>query len=353
MQNEIFPDIWKNGEILKNMEIIPQNYNEILKEVKNYIQNSKIVMYWNIGKILFKYSVDKVLMEQLSNDLQISNSNLYNMLNFYKAYPVEIPTNALNWSQYAVLSEIKDDEFRNILENKAIEEGLTVAEIKEKVKQTKQTEKHDQKKEEAIEKIKIPRAKLTPNRGTLYNYKIGKPYETAEICLDLGFSIFKKIQFVNEPKDILNFENAGDIVEVSKLKDDQYFVKKAENSVRKIHTYKGYLSSIVDGDTIRVIIDLGFDIFREEIIRLREVYADELGTEKGAEQKKILEKILKNVKFVVIRTYKTDMYGRYVADVFYEIQKTSIPLGKTDAETAQLVADNGEYLNQKLVGMFS
>jgi hypothetical protein len=30
-----------------------------------------------------------------------------------------------------------------------------------------------------------------------------------------------------------------------------------------------------------------------------------------------VEERLKGLEFVVIKTYKTDMYGRYVADVFY------------------------------------
>ena len=30
-----------------------------------------------------------------------------------------------------------------------------------------------------------------------------------------------------------------------------------------------------------------------------------------------MEERLKEIKFMVIKTYKTDMYGRYVVDVFY------------------------------------
>ena len=130
-----------------------------------------------------------------------------------------------------------------------------------------------------------------------------------------------------------------EILKINKI-HEKYFIEKAEVSVRRIHTYKGYLTRIVDGDTIRVSIDLGFGIFREEILRLKDVYADELKTETGKKHKKILEELLQGVEFVVLRTYATDMYGRFVCDVFY------------GEGTPQEVANFGKYLNQELVTEF-
>ena len=96
---------------------------------------------------------------------------------------------------------------------------------------------------------------------------------------------------------------------------------------------------MVDGDTIKVILDLGFDTFHREILRLKGVNADEAGTEGGNKSTKSLNKILKDVPFLIIKTIKVDIYGRYVADVF---------LASLDADPQQ-VADSGVYLNQLLL----
>jgi micrococcal nuclease len=323
------------------MELVKKNYNELLGEITQYLQGSKVTISWNIGKILFKYSADNISIEQLSKDLNMSPTNLFRMLNFYKTYPNSIPQNNLNWSQYSVLSEIKDAEFRDMLEDKTITEKLTVEELKKEIREKKIQEPIQEIPTEPIEHPKI----LKPNRGMLYNYKLAKPYEHAKICLDLGFFIFREIplnEYKNNEENILNFVKNEDVLEVTKSADGKYFVKKASASVRKIHTYKAYLKNIVDGDTIKVVLDLGFEIYREEILRLKDVYASELGTKEGSEHKKILEKILRDVDVVVLRTYQFDMYKRYVCDLFYD----------KNEKDAQKIANSGKYLNQQLVDIF-
>ena len=52
-----------------------------------------------------------------------------------------------------------------------------------------------------------------------------------------------------------------------------------------------------------------------------------------------MEDHLKGIEFVVIKTYKTDMYGRYVADVFYH------PTIKKMEE----VFEKGFFLNRQLL----
>jgi micrococcal nuclease len=85
----------------------------------------------------------------------------------------------------------------------------------------------------------------------------------------------------------------------------EYYVKKVEN--------------IVDGDTIDVIIDLGFDILFVSRVRLAGIDAPESRTrvisEKalGIESKEYLKKHLKDAKSVVIKTEKmnpTEKFGR-------------------------------------------
>ena len=82
---------------------------------------------------------------------------------------------------------------------------------------------------------------------------------------------------------------------------------------------------VVDGDTIDVIIDLGFDILFASRVRLAGIDTPESRTtdkaEKvlGLEAKEYLKKQLKDVKSVVIRTEKmnsSEKYGRILGWVY-------------------------------------
>ena len=90
---------------------------------------------------------------------------------------------------------------------------------------------------------------------------------------------------------------------------------------------------VVDGDTIDVDIDLGFNISFFQRVRLAGIDTPESRTtdknEKvlGLEVKKRLDEILKAATKVVIRKEKpdsTEKYGRILGWVFVDDQKTSI-----------------------------
>jgi len=108
---------------------------------------------------------------------------------------------------------------------------------------------------------------------------------------------------------------------------------------RELHNYVGVVERVVDGDTIEVRIDLGFDVWRVETIRLRGVDTPELGSAEGRQAKKFVEQRLQDAPFVGLRTYKTDKYARYIGDVFYHTEKTS------SAKTFE----RGVFLNQELI----
>lgn len=99
----------------------------------------------------------------------------------------------------------------------------------------------------------------------------------------------------------------------------EYFVKEVKN--------------VVDGDTIDVIIDLGFDILFSSRVRLAGIDTPESRTtdkaEKalGIEAKEYLKKHLKDAKSVVIRTEKMDSsekYGRILGWVYVNGESESV-----------------------------
>jgi len=99
----------------------------------------------------------------------------------------------------------------------------------------------------------------------------------------------------------------------------EYFVKEVKN--------------VVDGDTIDVIIDLGFDILFSSRVRLAGIdtpesrTADKAEKALGIEAKEYLKKQLKDAKSVVIRTEKMDSsekYGRILGWVYINGDSESI-----------------------------
>jgi len=84
---------------------------------------------------------------------------------------------------------------------------------------------------------------------------------------------------------------------------------------------------IVDGDTIDVILDMGFDILYKKRVRLFGIDTPESRTRDKVEKKygllskKFLQEQLKKAKKVVIKTYKGDetgKFGRILGDVFID-----------------------------------
>jgi len=99
----------------------------------------------------------------------------------------------------------------------------------------------------------------------------------------------------------------------------EYYVRKVEN--------------VVDGDTIDVLIDLGFDILFQSRVRLAGIDTPESRTsdkaEKvlGLESKEYLKKYLKDAKSVIIKTEKMDSsekYGRILGWVYVNGDTESI-----------------------------
>ena len=99
----------------------------------------------------------------------------------------------------------------------------------------------------------------------------------------------------------------------------EYFVKNVTN--------------VVDGDTIDVIIDLGFDILFSSRVRLAGIDTPESRTtdkaEKalGLEAKEYLKKSLKDAKSVIIKTEKMDSsekYGRILGWVYVDGNTVSL-----------------------------
>ena len=100
-----------------------------------------------------------------------------------------------------------------------------------------------------------------------------------------------------------------------------------------IYIYKAELIRVVDGDTVELMIDLGFDTSRKERFRLYGIDAPEMNTAEGKEAKAWLIGVLGPYGAIYVQTIqletkaKRDKYGRFLAVLYSEFGdvRTKLP----------------------------
>ena len=102
----------------------------------------------------------------------------------------------------------------------------------------------------------------------------------------------------------------------SKSKDSFYSLSKTNRTAKDLFTYSAFVERVIDGDTLKVYLDLGFNIWTHQTLRLRDLDCAEVSTKSGDEAKIFVQSLLKESQKIVIRSSRSDKYDRYLADVF-------------------------------------
>ena len=144
----------KNKQItVKNFDI-DKDYQSLLQELKSIIDkglysaykavdNLKVQTYWQIGErivreeLKYKDRADygKYLVDNLAIDLNINRRRLYEIIQFYQAYPiVRSVTAQLSWTHYTRLIIIDDEKKRLFYQNKAEQFSWSVRELRKQIK---------------------------------------------------------------------------------------------------------------------------------------------------------------------------------------------------------------------------
>jgi micrococcal nuclease len=95
-----------------------------------------------------------------------------------------------------------------------------------------------------------------------------------------------------------------------------------------MYNYKATCTRVIDGDTIEVIIDLGFNVMIKETVRLKGIDTPESRTRNTLEKQAGLkvEQFLIDLiegKTIYITTEKSnEKYGRYLADIYLNFEDT-------------------------------
>ncbi len=90
-----------------------------------------------------------------------------------------------------------------------------------------------------------------------------------------------------------------------------------------MYQYKAKIINVVDGDTVDAEVDLGFTVWVKVRFRLYGIDTPEVNSknplerQKAQEAKQFVEERLLN-QTRIIQTYKTDKYGRWLAEIFID-----------------------------------
>ena len=92
-----------------------------------------------------------------------------------------------------------------------------------------------------------------------------------------------------------------------------------------MYEYTARVLKVVDGDTLDLSIDLGFNIWITQRCRLQGIDTPETRTLDSAEKvlglkaKAVLEGLVQTAKTVTVRTAKEDKYGRVLVTLFLDL----------------------------------
>jgi endonuclease YncB( thermonuclease family) len=258
------------------------------------------------------------LVERLAADVGLGIRLLYDCLRFCRQFPILPTSTDLGWSHLRVLFMLPTPALRDQFLQTAVQEGWTVRELRDQVQKQVLTEPKP---------VRTPRDHLPPLRGRLYTYKRQIVDDAAR--LDLGFHISR-----SWPKGVSDAPVVHSI-----LTPDGVSLVPTQGRRDTFYTYRATLQRVIDGDTLWVNIDCGFDTWTDQKLRLRGIDTPEMDTPEGQRARRFVEGALRKCPVLAITTTKPDKYDRYLADVFY------LP-GENDVN---VVLEQGLFLNRELI----
>jgi len=294
-------------------------YKKLLTDIAALYEGARkalVEAYWGIGRHIvrveqkgeFKAAYGSGLLQKLSEDLTrelgpgFSYTNLKNMRRFYLDSPNRQPAGELTRAQHIELLSVRDLKQRKALEVKAVDESLKRDEVRvlvrrevvrEQVAENLKKRKSAKDRGETCEAVAEAELLTFPKDLRLGTYKkaMARAKEKGAEAVDCGFCVFREVRSAE--------------------------LKGVTVTEKPAYAYEAEVESVVDGDTIWAVIDVGFGTRVREKLRLRGIDCPELGSPEGEAAKRFVAKCLPVGARILIKTTSSDdKYGRYVADVF-------------------------------------
>jgi len=237
-----------------------------------------------------------------------SERNLYKMRQFYLGNKISPAPAKLSWTQHVELLPVTNKAMKQRLEREIVRGKLSPRQIRQKVLQI-ETEKKTPARDKAKVKLTQPgREQPLQRYGLIESDRMARSKGT--VIVDCGFNIWREIGR-----------------------------QEAKSHGQPSYTYPAMVESVIDGDTLWVIVDCGYGTLTRQKLRLQYIDAPERGTPEGEKATRFVRRVLGKNPDIVIRTHHYDKYARYLADVFY------LP----DRANSKAIYAQGIYLNQQLI----
>jgi len=272
------------------------------------------------------------------------------MIQLFRAFPIFRSTGKLTFSHYITLSRVPLPEVREAYADKSAEERWTVKELQLALRSEGFTLHPGESSAQgtpdpgaavSFPATTAPATDLVPKKGRLSTYRVLPGDELYPLKLDLGFRL--RLGLNESESASLEPDSVVECIEDpagSLIRGDHSYCVVPDNKPRtKLYTYGARVLSIIDGDTLWAAIDCGFGVSIEEKLRLRGIDTPEMSQDEGKVARLFVLERLKPGQVMALTTSHTDLFDRYVADVFY------LP-GETEAAG---VLDGGIYLNRELL----
>lgn len=101
------------------------------------------------------------------------------------------------------------------------------------------------------------------------------------------------------------------------FKDNPVLTEYVKGTTVTPYLYNAKVLKVVDGDTVDVQVDLGFDVSKKIRLRFAGINAPETSTDAGKVAKDFLTTTLPVGSDIIIMSKEYDKYGRSVAVVYY------------------------------------
>ena len=280
-----------------------------LKKIEELIEHHKVLSYWSIGRKINTYLTSHEqprgavgrFYQDLSKDLGINERTLQQCEQFYRYFPKLKVDKDLKWSHYRFLLGVADEGKRAAWITRIKKKNISADELRLALMPPNE-------RKETMNDLK------TPIRGKLFTYRLLR----AEDIDNFDIPWFVDLGFANRheaPKSQGALNNK--YLYTSEKDEDGYRLKVVDAKASELFTFRGILRRVIDGDTLLVVVDQGFSYWTEQRLRLYGIDAPEIDTLTGARTKKWLEDELKSSKNIVVKTYKSDQWDRYLVDIFY------------------------------------
>lgn len=292
------------------VKILHRELTRGLRELEKLIDRQKILSYHAVGKHIYQYLNQEPLergaigdfYEKLSKDLKISVRTLQHCEQFYRYFPVLKSDSSLTWSHYRYLLRLPSKKDRNNWLKCIERDQITSPEFRIRLIEAL-----------AGSSVQTPMDIKEPERGKLYTYRLVKadPGDSLDQpwMVDCGFA-----NRIEAPSSTGTLHNK--YLVTSEKTGKGYRLKIVDSQVSALYTFKARVLRVIDADTLSTRIDQGFSVFTDQKLRLRGLDAPEIKTLAGQRAKRWLEEKLSRQPFVIVKTYKSDKYDRYLVNVF-------------------------------------